>query len=128
MPSRPNAFRILVELEMSRIRLRPQVALEVDGLNAILSLVKEGFGHGVLPVYTLSNFDKPDAFRVRAIDMPKLRSELNLVWSTRRPSTATHRRALELVREVVAAALGTSERVPEAARPKRAPLSAGARG
>ncbi|MDP3606340.1 MAG: LysR substrate-binding domain-containing protein, partial [Polaromonas sp.] len=45
LPSRPNAFRILIEGEMIAIGCKPQVALEVDGLNAILSLVREGLGH-----------------------------------------------------------------------------------
>ncbi|HPW85290.1 MAG TPA: LysR substrate-binding domain-containing protein, partial [Rhodoferax sp.] len=57
LPSRPNAFRILIEGEMMSIGKRPNVILEVDGLNAILSLVKEGMGHAILPSYTLSNFD-----------------------------------------------------------------------
>lgn len=105
IPSRPNAFRLLIEREMTQIGARPIVALEVDGLNAILNLVKEGLGHAVLPRYTLSNFDRPDAFLVRPIHSPRMRTELTLVWSARRPTTETHKRALQVVRQVVDEAL-----------------------
>ena len=46
---RPNAFRLLLEAETMRLGCVLRIAMEVDGLNAILSLVREGFGHAVLP-------------------------------------------------------------------------------
>lgn len=106
LPSRPNAFRILVEGEMMGIGRRPSITLEVDGLNAILNLVKEGLGHAVLPRYTLSNFDNVEPFLVRNIHTPRIQSRLELVWSSRRPTTETHKKALAVVRAVVAAAIG----------------------
>ncbi len=106
LPSRPNAFRILIEGEMMGIGRRPSITLEVDGLNAILNLVKEGLGHAVLPRYTLSNFDNVAPFLVRNIHTPRIQSRLELVWSSRRPTTETHKKALALVRAVVAAAIG----------------------
>lgn len=105
LPSRPNAFRLLIEREMTGLGKTPRITLEVDGLNAILNLVKEGLGHAVLPRYTLSNFSDPDSFAVHAIHSPPIQSELTLVWSARRPLTQTHRQALQVVREVVAEAL-----------------------
>ena len=105
LPSRPNAFRLLLESEMMHIGCTPQIQLEVDGLNAILSLVREGMGHAVLPRYTLSNFDNPSAFAVRHIHTPRIMSQLLLVWSARRPTTDTQKRALELIKQVVAQAM-----------------------
>jgi LysR family nitrogen assimilation transcriptional regulator len=105
LPSRPNAFRLLIDNEMAALGLRPQVAMEVDGLNAILSLVQEGMGHAVLPRYTLSNFDTTAPFVVRSIRDPRIESRLELVWSSRRPATATQKKALEVVRSVVLAAV-----------------------
>ena len=105
LPSRPNAFRILIEGEMMGIGRRPNITLEVDGLNAILNLVKEGLGHAVLPRYTLSNFDNTDPFLVRNIHSPRIQSRLELVWSSRRPTTETHKKALALVTAVVATAI-----------------------
>jgi LysR family nitrogen assimilation transcriptional regulator len=105
LPSRPNAFRILIDSKMIAIGHKPQVALEVDGLNAILSLVREGMGHGVLPSYTLSNADDPGHFTLRSIRSPRIMSELMLVRSSRRASTDTQKKAIELVRSVVIEAI-----------------------
>jgi LysR family transcriptional regulator, nitrogen assimilation regulatory protein len=105
LPSRPNAFRMLVEGELRALSRKPRIALEVDGLNAILNLVKEGLGHAVLPRYTLSNFDAPVPFSVRRIHSPRLMSELMLVRSSRRPSTATQKAAIEVVKAVLVEAM-----------------------
>lgn len=105
LPSRPNAFRLLIERELTAVGRVPRVVLEVDGLNAILNLVKDGIGHAVLPRYTLSNFSDAEPFSVHAIHSPPILSELTLVWSARRPLTQTHRQALAVVRDVVAQAL-----------------------
>ncbi|MES2191092.1 MAG: LysR substrate-binding domain-containing protein [Pseudomonadota bacterium] len=105
LPSRPNAFRILIEGEMVLIGRKPQISLEVDGLNAILSLVKEGMGHAVLPSYTLSNYDDTDLFTVRSIHSPRIMSQLMLVRSARRPSTETQKKAVEVVQTVLAEAM-----------------------
>jgi LysR family nitrogen assimilation transcriptional regulator len=105
LPSRPNAFRILIEGEMIAIGCKPQVALEVDGLNAILSLVREGMGHAVLPSYTLSNAEDPGHFTLRSIRSPRIMSELMLVRSSRRASTDTQKKAIELVKSVVIEAI-----------------------
>ena len=105
LPSRPNAFRILIEGAMITIGRKPQITLEVDGLNAILSLVKEGMGHAVLPSYTLSNFDDPTPFTVRSIHSPRIMSELMLLRSSRRPSTETQKRAIAVVKAVLVEAM-----------------------
>ncbi len=105
LPSRPNAFRILIESEMIAIGRKPQITLEVDGLNAILSLVKEGMGHAVLPSYTLSNVDDPAPFLLRSIHSPRIMSELMLARSSRRASTDTQKMAVELVKSVVIEAI-----------------------
>jgi LysR family transcriptional regulator, nitrogen assimilation regulatory protein len=105
LPSRRNAFRILIESEMMGIGRKPQISLEVDGLNAILNLVEEGLGHGVLPAYTLSNFDNVEPFLVRRIHTPRLMSTLELFWSSRRPTTETQKKALEVVRQAVLSAI-----------------------
>ncbi len=106
LPSRPNAFRLLIEREMRTIGKTQQVMMEVDGLNAILNLVQEGLGHAVLPAYTLSSFDDVQPFVVRQIHSPQIQSQLALVWSARRPSTQTQKVALEVLHKVVTATFG----------------------
>jgi LysR family nitrogen assimilation transcriptional regulator len=105
LPSRPNAFRQLLDHEMTRLGVKPKIVMEVDGLNAILSLVQEGLGHAVLPSYTLAHYPK-DSFVVRAITQPKLTSQLMLVRPSQRPTTLTQQKAKSLLQLVVQQALG----------------------
>ena len=105
LPSRPNAFRILLEGEMMTLGKRPNVIYEVDGLNAILSLVKEGVGHAVLPSYTMRNFENSSPFAIKAIHSPGIKSQLMLVGSSRRPTTQTQKRAMQIVSQVVLQAI-----------------------
>ena len=105
LPSRPNAFRILIESKMITIGCKPQITFEVDGLNAILSLVREGMGHAVLPNYTLSNVEDTEPFTLRSVHSPRIMSELMLVRSARRASTDTQKKAVEVITLVVVQAL-----------------------
>ena len=105
LPSKPNAFRLLIEVEMQKLNARPKIALEIDGINAILELVKEGLGFAVLPTYTLNQFPNPEVFTTHSIQRPQLLSQLMLVWSSKRPSTGTQRVALALTQKVIQEAL-----------------------
>jgi LysR family nitrogen assimilation transcriptional regulator len=105
LPSPPNAFRLLIESEMQAIQARPQVNLEVDGLNAILELVRVGLGFAVLPPYTLSGQGPDQSFSLHRIGPPHLMSQLKLAWSSRRQLTSTHQAAIAITRERVSAAL-----------------------
>ncbi len=95
LPSRPNAFRLLLENAMMQRKLKPKIVLEVDGLNSILSLVQEGLGHAVLPSYTLEAQQK--TLMTRPIVEPELMSKLTLVKSALRPSTQTQDTAAQLL-------------------------------
>lgn len=105
LPSRPNAFRLLLETETMRIGTQLRIAMEVDGLNGILSLVREGFGHAVLPAYTLANIDHGGALVVRRLQAPCPTSQLTLVRSSRRPATETQKVARALLQDVVLRAI-----------------------
>jgi LysR family nitrogen assimilation transcriptional regulator len=105
LPSRPNAFRLLIDTEMTRLTLKPHIVLEIDGLNAILELVKEGLGYAILPAYTLKNFSKLQYFSTHVIDKPCLMSKLMLVRSAHRAVTATHVAAEKIAREVLVQAM-----------------------
>ncbi len=105
LPSRPNAFRLLIDSEMAKLGIKPHIILEIDGLNAILELVKENLGYAVLPAYTLRSFDNPNEFGTHRIERPRLLSQLVLVRSSRRAITATHKAAEKMVRSVLAKTL-----------------------
>lgn len=101
LPSRPNAFRLLIESEMARLNLRPHIVLEIDGLNAILELVREGLGHAVLPTYTLATTAQADQLSSRRIERPRLLSTLMLAGSAKRPATPTHDAARSILQGVL---------------------------
>ncbi len=97
IPSRPNAIRMQVESEMANIGCRPQIALEIDGVSAILDLVADGAGSAVLSRHAVANSVRPSVYTLRAIDEPPLRTKVSLATSSLRPSTLTQRATLQLI-------------------------------
>jgi LysR family nitrogen assimilation transcriptional regulator len=106
IPTRPNAIRMRVEAELAAIGLRPQIALEIDGVPAILALVADGAGHAVLSRNAVANAGRPQRYAIRPIVEPSLRTRLALAASSQRPVTRTQRAMGELLRELVQQHLG----------------------
>jgi LysR family nitrogen assimilation transcriptional regulator len=98
IPSRPNAIRMHVESEMAGIGCRPLIALEIDGVAAILDLVADGAGCALLPANAVASSIRPSAFTTRPVCDPPLRTRLSLVTSSLRPATLTQQATLELIR------------------------------
>jgi LysR family nitrogen assimilation transcriptional regulator len=82
------------------------VALEIDGVAAILDLVEDGAGSAILSRNAVASSIKPSAFTVRAITEPPLRTRLSLATSSLRPATLTQQATLELMRSNAQAQLG----------------------
>lgn len=99
IPSRPNAIRMLVESELANLGLRPTIALEIDGVSSILELVAEGTGSAILSRNAVQTSARPQAFTMRPIGTPPLRSQLSLAVSSLRPATLTQQATVELIRE-----------------------------
>jgi len=106
IPTRPNALRMHVELELAKLGLRPRIALEIDGVPAILDLVAEGLGCAVLSRHAVAASGRPAAFAVRPIGPPALQIQVALASSAQRPSTLTQRAARDLIRHVCEQSLG----------------------
>ncbi|MDP3618551.1 MAG: LysR substrate-binding domain-containing protein [Ramlibacter sp.] len=100
IPSRPNAIRMQVEGEMAALGCRPQVALEIDGVPAILDLVEDGAGAAVLSRNAVATSGRPQAFVCRPITAPMLRSKLVMAMSSQRPATLTQKAVLELIQSL----------------------------
>jgi LysR family nitrogen assimilation transcriptional regulator len=83
IPSRPNAIRMLVEGEMAN-----------------LDLVEDGAGDAVLSRNAVATSARPQAFSMRPITSPHLRSKLLIAMSSQRPATLTQTAALELIRHL----------------------------
>jgi LysR family nitrogen assimilation transcriptional regulator len=98
IPSRPNAIRMQVESAMANIGCRPQVALEIDGVAAILDLVADGAGAALLSRNAVTSSIRPSAYLMRAVIDPPLRTRLSLAISSQRPATLTQQATLDLLR------------------------------
>jgi LysR family nitrogen assimilation transcriptional regulator len=105
IPSRPNAIRMHVEAEMAAIGCRPTIALEIDGVSAILDLVADGAGCAILSRNAVASSVQPSAFTMRAIAEPPLRTRLSLATSSLRPATLTQQATLDLMRATTQARL-----------------------
>jgi LysR family nitrogen assimilation transcriptional regulator len=101
IPSRPNAIRMHVESEMANIGCRLNIALEIDGVSAILDLVADGAGCAVLSRNAVANSVRPSAFTVRSIHQPLLRTKVSLATSSLRPATLTQQSTSALLRQTV---------------------------
>ena len=107
IPSRPNAIRMSVESQLSSQGLRPLIALEIDGVGAILDLVADGAGYAVLPQYALANAVDPACFTLRSIT-PRLKTHLALATASSRTSTQTQKAMLALLEELTVKLLANS--------------------
>ena len=106
IPSRPNAIRMHIEAEMANIGCRPTIALEIDGVSAILDLVADGAGCAVLSRNAVMNSNHPEAYTMRTIESPALRSKVSIATSAVRPATRTQQSTLALIRQTVQAVMG----------------------
>ena len=106
IPSRSNAIRMHVEAEMAALGCKPRIALEIDGVSAILDLVADGAGCAILSRHAVMHSVRPSAYAVRPIGQPPLRIALVTAVSAQRPSTLTQQAALTLLEQTAMACLG----------------------
>ncbi|MGE3346498.1 MAG: LysR substrate-binding domain-containing protein [Ramlibacter sp.] len=108
IPSRPNAIRMIVEAELANLGSPPEIALEIDGVAAILELVADGAGNAVLSRNAVYTSARPKAFAMRPITgsgagTQRLRSKLSIATSSQRPATLTQKAMLELIQQTAKA-------------------------
>jgi LysR family nitrogen assimilation transcriptional regulator len=109
IPSRPNAIRMQVESAMAGIGCRPIIALEVDGVSAILDLVADGVGCAVLSRNAVTSAVEPARYSLRAIRSPVLRTQISMATSSQRPATLTQQATQDLIRDTLAASMKKTE-------------------
>lgn len=110
IPSRPNAIRMRVESEMAAIGCSPRIALEIDGVSAILDLVADGAGQAVLSRNAVASSVRPSLFRLRAIGEPRLHAQISLAVSAQRPATLTQQATQTLMADTLAAVMPSVQR------------------
>ncbi|MDP3522323.1 MAG: LysR substrate-binding domain-containing protein [Hydrogenophaga sp.] len=106
IPSRPNAIRMLVETELANIGCRPHIALEIDGVSAILDLVADGAGNAVLSRNAARTSAHADMLVLSRVHSPRLRTRLSVAISAQRPTTLTQQAMRELIEQLGPRLLG----------------------
>ena len=106
IPSRPNAIRMLVEGELANIGCKPHIALEIDGVTAILDLVADGAGCAVLSRNAVTTSAQAGALRLCRVHSPRLRTRLSVAISAQRPATLTQQAMRELITQLTTQYLG----------------------
>lgn len=91
IPSRPHATRMMVERALAELGLRPSIVAEIDGVPAILELVRGEFGHAVLPLAAVRASGHADEFVTTRIVGQGLKSSVSLVVPAKRPETPSQR-------------------------------------
>ncbi|MBY0558203.1 MAG: LysR family transcriptional regulator [Burkholderiaceae bacterium] len=97
IPSRPNAIRMQVEMALMHLGRQPRVAIEIDGVAAILELVADGAGVAVLPRNAVRTAPQAERFLTRQLIDPPLVTQLAVAVNSHRPATDTQKAMLELV-------------------------------
>jgi LysR family nitrogen assimilation transcriptional regulator len=102
---------------LSGLGKKIQIAHEVECIPAIVDLVRQGHGFGVLSLNAIKSSPWAAHVSIKPIVNPTLTFPLSLVTSTRRPKSPFMRKALELIGSVVREELAQS--LPKLPRLKR---------
>ncbi len=106
IPSRPHAIRMLVEGELANIGCRPNIALEIDGVAAILDLVADGAGSALLSRNAVLTSAHAEHLALRRVHSPRLRTRLSIAVSAQRPATLTQQALMELIGQLAQRLMG----------------------
>jgi LysR family nitrogen assimilation transcriptional regulator len=100
-PAAPHPIRSLVEAEAARRDMKLRITLEIDAVANMLQLVKEGYGHAVVPYNVVRAGMSGAGIVARPIARPTLKSTVALVTAARRPHTLLADGITEILRQVV---------------------------
>jgi LysR family nitrogen assimilation transcriptional regulator len=109
LPARPHPVRNLIDEICGRRNVTLTIAQEIDTIEAILQLIQEGYGYGIL---VRNNIPGLAGFQTARISAPAITNQLVVGTAAQRPLSVLVRRTVELVmHEAQAAAPADSRRV-----------------
>ena len=109
IPSRPHAMRMSVENALAGANVKIKVAHEIECIPAVIDLVRQGHGFGVLPLNAVISTPWVDEVRVQPILAPILKTSLSLATSAQRPKGPLMRKAIEVIRDIVRQEIRSAE-------------------
>jgi len=101
IPSRPHAMRMSVENALANVDRKIRVAHEIECIPAVIDLVRQGHGYGVLPMNALKSTPWAEQISVKPIISPVLKTSLSIATSAQRPKGPLMRKAIEVIRDIV---------------------------
>lgn len=101
VPCRPNSIRMFIESEMADIGQKPTIALEIDSVSAILSLVADGQGSAILTRNAAMSLANPSSFSIQRIVNPTMQIKLMLATSLRHPTTMVQQTLIDILKSEI---------------------------
>ncbi len=95
LPSRPHATRLSVDRALADLGRVANIVAEIDGVPAILELVRGGFGHAVLPLAAVKASGHADEFDTTPLMGRAIESTLSIVSAAKRPESLAQRALAE---------------------------------
>jgi len=97
MPSDSNTFRSLLEQEMLKLDLKPQIELEINSVGVITQLLGVGMGAAILSRSVLDFIPDRSLLRAVPIENPCLVNRLYLAYSSKRLQTKLQRKLVDIL-------------------------------
>jgi LysR family nitrogen assimilation transcriptional regulator len=109
IPSRPHSIRMSVENALATVDRKIKVAHEIECIPAVIDLVRQGHGFGVLPLNAVTSTPWSGDVQVKAIVSPVLKTSLSVATSAQRPRSPLMRKAIEVIRDIVRQEIRSAE-------------------
>jgi LysR family nitrogen assimilation transcriptional regulator len=119
IPSRPHALRMSVENALASVDRKIRVAYEIECIPAVIDLVRQGHGFGVLPMNAVKSTQWAKEVRALPIGSPPLTTSLSIATSAQRPRSPLMRKAIDVIREIVQQEILSNQAPAPAARRSR---------
>ena len=101
IPSRPHALRMSVENALASVDRKIRVAHEIECIPAVIDLVRQGHGFGVLPMNAVKSSQWANEVRALSIGKPPLTTSLSIATSAQRTRSPLMRKAIDVIRDIV---------------------------
>jgi LysR family transcriptional regulator, nitrogen assimilation regulatory protein len=101
IPSRPHSIRMSVENALAGVDRKIKVVHEIECIPAVIDLVRQGHGFGVLPLNAVKSTPWGEEVQVKPILAPILKTSLSIATSAQRPKSPLMRKAIDVIRDIV---------------------------
>jgi LysR family nitrogen assimilation transcriptional regulator len=98
-----------VENALASVDRKIRIAHEIESIPAVIDLVRQGHGFGVLPLNAVKSTQWVDAVLVKPIGSPVLKISLSIATSAQRPRSPLVRKAIAVIRDIVRQEIHSSE-------------------